>query len=93
MNLAEGTLTRWCLSNLQSDSEAAKISVQDSPLVSQAAVASVLPLFTSNNVPEAIQTAFQVGDTGFAAPLSRTLQGALQQVSLLVAVTSMCMSR
>ena len=40
------------------------------------ALAAVLPMMTCNLVPEAIQTAFQVGDTGFATPLRQTLQEA-----------------
>ena len=37
-------------------------------------------MLSSNHVPEAIQTGFQVGDPGFAAPLAQALRGAHQLV-------------
>ncbi|KAL0049325.1 hypothetical protein WJX82_011369 [Trebouxia sp. C0006] len=52
---------------------------QQAPMPSPAAISALLPMLTSNNVPSAIQTAFQVGDTGFAAPVAHILQETHQQ--------------
>ncbi|KAL0037161.1 hypothetical protein WJX79_003343 [Trebouxia sp. C0005] len=49
------------------------------PTPSPAAISALFPVLTSNNVPNAIQTAFQVGDTGFAAPVAHILQETHQQ--------------
>ncbi len=47
---------------------------------------AALPLITSNNVPDAVQTAFQVGDPGFAAPLAQACHQASLQVRHTAAV-------
>ncbi len=65
---------------MHSDEQGAGDGRQQVPTPSPAAISALFPTLTSNNVPSAIQTAFQVGDTGFAAPVAHVLQETHQQV-------------
>jgi hypothetical protein len=65
---------------MHSDKQGAGDGRQQVSMPSPAAVSALLPMLTSNNVPDAIQTAFQIGDTGFAAPVAHILQETHQQV-------------
>ena len=40
----------------------------------EADLADIVPVLSSNSVPEALQTAFQAADPDFAAPIARALQ-------------------
>lgn len=40
----------------------------------EADLADVVPMLSSNSVPEALQTAFQAADSDFAAPIAHALQ-------------------
>ena len=85
MNLISLWAAETCWPCLQADQAEGTEVHQDTAAV-QRGLDAVMAGLSCNHVPSAIQTAFQVGDAGFAGPLAHALRDLNQQASKLLEV-------